>query len=139
MLYPRTRWLKCQDIPRAEAARRWLATAVRPKLREVTATSLRCGAKKRHGVDRTRLCRNDAQAALALWASIEALAAGTTFVTVTVVTMVGGTLAGAPAGGVGAGGGADQWARRLRCTTAALGVPSVTSTLTCWRIRPAGG
>jgi uncharacterized membrane protein YbhN (UPF0104 family) len=43
-------------------------------------------------------------AALALWASVEAFGGGTTFITVTVVTMVGGTLASAAPtpGGVGA-------------------------------------
>ena len=34
-------------------------------------------------------------AALALWASVEAFGGGTTFITVTIVTMIGGTLASA--------------------------------------------
>ncbi len=43
-------------------------------------------------------------AALALWASVEAFGGGTTFITVTIVTMIGGTLASAAPtpGGVGA-------------------------------------
>jgi uncharacterized protein (TIRG00374 family) len=85
--------------------RHWLDTAVRPKINEV-------------GVDLVELVREPKRFAIivlgcavttlgmafTLWCSIEAFGGGTTFVTVTVVTMVGGTLASAAPtpGGVGA-------------------------------------
>lgn len=73
---------------------------------------------------------------MALWASIEAFGGGTTFVTVTVVTMVGGTLAStAPTpGGVGAVEAALIGGLAAFGVPAALGVPSVLlyRLLTCW-------
>lgn len=85
--------------------RQWLETAIRPKINEV-------------GTDLVELVREPQRfalivlgcagttlgAALTLWASVQAFGGETNFVTVTVVTMVGGTLASAAPtpGGVGA-------------------------------------
>ena len=75
-------------------------------------------------------------AALALWSSVEAFGGGTTFVTVTVVTMVGGTLASAAPtpGGVGAVEAALIGGLAAFGVPAAIGVPSVLlyRVLTCW-------
>ena len=75
-------------------------------------------------------------AALALWASIEAFGGDTTFVTVTVVTMVGGTLASAAPtpGGVGAVEAALIGGLAAFGVPAAIAVPSVLlyRVLTCW-------
>ena len=75
-------------------------------------------------------------AALALWASVEAFGGGTTFVTVTVVTMVGGTLASAAPtpGGVGAVEAALIGGLAAFGVPAAIAVPSVLlyRVLTCW-------
>ena len=74
--------------------------------------------------------------ALALWASVEAFGGGTTFVTVTVVTMIGGTLASAAPtpGGVGAVEAALIGGLAAFGVPAAVGVPSVLlyRVLTCW-------
>ena len=75
-------------------------------------------------------------AALALWASVEAFGGDTSFVTVTVVTMVGGTLASAAPtpGGVGAVEAALIGGLAAFGVPAAVGVPSVLlyRILTCW-------
>ena len=75
-------------------------------------------------------------AALALWASVEAFGGGTTFVTVTVVTMIGGTLASAAPtpGGVGAVEAALIGGLAAFGVPAAVAVPSVLlyRVLTCW-------
>ena len=83
------------------------------------------------------MCRNDSRhAALALWASVEAFGGGTTFVTVTIVTMIGGTLASAAPtpGGVGAVEAALIGGLAAFGVPAAVGVPSVLlyRVLTCW-------
>ena len=75
-------------------------------------------------------------AALALWASVEAFGGDTTFVTVTVVTMVGGTLASAAPtpGGVGAVEAALIGGLAAFGVPTAIAVPSVLlyRVLTCW-------
>ena len=75
-------------------------------------------------------------AALALWASVEAFGGNTSFVTVTVVTMVGGTLASAAPtpGGVGAVEAALIGGLAAFGVPAAVAVPSVLlyRVLTCW-------
>lgn len=73
--------------------RSWLATAVRPRLQEVAKDLVELVREPRRlslivmGCTGTTL-----GAALALWASVQAFGGGATFVTCTVVTMVGGTL-----------------------------------------------
>lgn len=117
--------------------RRWLATAVRPKLREVTNDLIALAREpKRLALIVLGCAGTTLGAALALWASIEAFGGGTTFVTVTVVTMVGGTLASAAPtpGGVGAVEAALIGGLAAFGVPAALGVPSVLlyRLLTCW-------
>lgn len=117
--------------------RRWLATEVRPKLTEVISDLVKLAREPRRlalillGSAGTTL-----GAALALWASIEAFGGGTTFVAVTVVTMVGGTLASAAPtpGGVGAVEAALIGGLAAFGVPAAVGVPSVLlyRVLTCW-------
>ena len=117
--------------------RGWLATAVRPKVNEVSSDLVNLAREPRRlaliilGAAGTTL-----GAALALWASIEAFGGGTTFVTVTVVTMVGGTLASAAPtpGGVGAVEAALIGGLAAFGVPAAVGVPSVLlyRMLTCW-------
>ncbi len=74
--------------------------------------------------------------AFALWASVEAFGGDTSFVTVTVVTMVGGTLASAAPtpGGVGAVEAALIGGLAAFGMAAAIAVPSVLlyRVLTCW-------
>src|SRR6185312_14872940 len=85
--------------------RKWLATGVRPKLNEVVTDLVKLAREPRRLALILLGCAGTTLgAALALWASIEAFGGGTTFVAVTVVTMVGGTLASAAPtpGGVGA-------------------------------------
>ena len=117
--------------------RRWLATELRPKLKEVTQDLVELAREPRRlalivmGAAGTTL-----GAALALWASVEAFGGDTTFVTVTVVTMVGGTLASAAPtpGGVGAVEAALIGGLAAFGVPAATGVPSVLlyRVLTCW-------
>ncbi len=75
-------------------------------------------------------------AALALWASVEAFGGGTTFVTVTIVTMIGGTLASAAPtpGGVGAVEAALIGGLTAFGLPVGIAVPSVLlyRVLTCW-------
>jgi hypothetical protein len=85
--------------------RNWLDTAVRPKINEVGGELIELVRDpKRFAIIVLGCAGTTLGAALALWASVEAFGGGTTFVTVTVVTMVGGTLAAAAPtpGGVGA-------------------------------------
>ena len=117
--------------------RTWLATSVRPKLAEVGHDLIRLAREPRRlaliliGCAGTTL-----GAALALWASIEAFGGDTTFVTVTIVTMVGGTLASAAPtpGGVGAVEAALIGGLAAFGLPAAVAVPSVLlyRILTCW-------
>ena len=76
--------------------RRWLATAVRPRLKEVIDDLLELAREpKRLALIVLGCAATTLGAALALWASIEAFGGDASFVTVTIVTMVGGTLASA--------------------------------------------
>ncbi len=117
--------------------RRWLGTAVRPRLKEVGGELLELVREpKRLGLVVLGCAATTLGAALALWASVEAFGGGTTFVTVTVVTMVGGTLASAAPtpGGVGAVEAALIGGLAAFGVPAAVGVPSVLlyRVLTCW-------
>ena len=71
-----------------------------------------------------------------MWTSVEAFGGGTTFVTVTVVTMIGGTLASAAPtpGGVGAVEAALIGGLAAFGLPATIAVPSVLMyrVLTCW-------
>jgi uncharacterized protein (TIRG00374 family) len=85
--------------------RHWLETAVRPKINEVGGDLVELVREpKRFAIIVLGCAGTTLGAALALWASVEAFGGDTSFVTVTVVTMVGGTLASAAPtpGGVGA-------------------------------------
>jgi glycosyltransferase 2 family protein len=117
--------------------RQWLSTAVRPKLKEVTSDLLELAREpKRLALIVLGSAGTTLGAALALWASVEAFGGGTTFITVTVVTMVGGTLASAAPtpGGVGAVEAALIGGLAAFGVPAAVGVPSVLlyRMLTCW-------
>jgi uncharacterized protein (TIRG00374 family) len=117
--------------------RRWLKTAVRPRLAEVLS-DLRGLTRepKRLALIILGCAATTLGMALALWASIEAFGGTTSFVTVTVVTMVGGTLASAAPtpGGVGAVEAALIGGLAAFGVTAAIAVPSVLlyRVLTCW-------
>lgn len=117
--------------------RRWLATDVRPRLKEVAADLVELAREpKRLGLIVLGCAGTTLGAALALWASVEAFGGGATFVTCTVVTMVGGTLASAAPtpGGVGAVEAALIGGLAAFGIPAATGVPSVLlyRVLTCW-------
>ncbi|MGE2719305.1 flippase-like domain-containing protein [Mycolicibacterium celeriflavum] len=85
--------------------RRWLATSVRPRLQEVIGHLIALAREpKRLAVIMAGCAATTLGNAFALWAAIEAFGGDTSFITVTVVTMVGGTLASAAPtpGGIGA-------------------------------------
>lgn len=118
-------------------ARRWLATAVRPRLSEVAHDLVELAREpKRLGLIVLGCGATTLGAALALWAAIEAFGGDTSFVTVTVVTMIGGTLASAAPtpGGVGAVEAALIGGLAAFGVPAAIAVPSVLlyRVLTCW-------
>jgi len=117
--------------------RRWLATAVRPRLKEVLKDLAELAREpKRLGIIVLGCAATTLGMALALWASIEAFGGHTSFVTVTVVTMVGGTLASAAPtpGGVGAVEAALIGGLAAFGVPTAIAVPSVLlyRVLTCW-------
>lgn len=117
--------------------RRWLATDLRPKLEEVTGDLIQLAREPKRLVPIVAGCAGTTLgAALALWSSVEAFGGGATFVTCTVVTMVGGTLASAAPtpGGVGAVEAALIGGLAAFGVPAATGVPSVLlyRVLTCW-------
>ena len=117
--------------------RHWLATAVRPKLKEVLSDLAGLGRDpKRLSLIVLGCATTTLGMALALWASMHAFGSATSFVTVTVVTMVGGTLASAAPtpGGVGAVEAALIGGLAAFGVPAAVGVPSVLlyRILTCW-------
>jgi uncharacterized protein (TIRG00374 family) len=117
--------------------RRWLATDVRPRLKEVIGDLVEVAREpKRLALIVLGCAGTTLGAALALWASVEAFGGGATFVTCTVVTMVGGTLASAAPtpGGVGAVEAALIGGLAAFGVPAAVGVPSVLlyRVLTCW-------
>ncbi|QLY34029.1 flippase-like domain-containing protein [Nocardia huaxiensis] len=117
--------------------RKWLLNEVRPQLADVL------GQLKDLGRSPGRLamivggCATTTLGmALALWASIEAFGGSTTFVTVTIVTMIGGTLASAAPtpGGVGAVEAALIGGLAAFGVAASIAVPAVLlyRVLTCW-------
>jgi uncharacterized protein (TIRG00374 family) len=117
--------------------RSWLDTAIRPKLVEVGSELVELVRDpKRFALIVLGCAGTTLGAALALWASVEAFGGGTTFVTVTVVTMVGGTLASAAPtpGGVGAVEAALIGGLAAFGVPTAVAVPSVLlyRVLTCW-------
>ena len=118
-------------------ARRWLGTAVRPRLQEVGHELLDLMREpKRLAIIVAGCAATTLGQALVLWASISAFGGNTTFVTVTIVTMVGGTLASAAPtpGGVGAVEAALIGGLAAFGVPAAVGVPAVLlyRVLTCW-------
>ena len=117
--------------------RRWLATAVRPRLQEVVGHLLELGREpKRLAIIVGGCAATTLGNAFALWAAIEAFDGNTSFITVTVVTMVGGTLASAAPtpGGVGAVEAALIGGLAAFGMAAAVAVPSVLlyRVLTTW-------
>ncbi|MDR3662160.1 MAG: lysylphosphatidylglycerol synthase transmembrane domain-containing protein [Mycobacterium sp.] len=121
-------------VPRA---RHWLGTAVRPRLSEVWADLISLAREPRRlAVIILGCAATTLGAALALWASIEAFGGTTSFVTVCVVTMIGGTLASAAPtpGGVGAVEAALIGGLAAFGLPAGIAVPSVLlyRVLTCW-------
>jgi uncharacterized membrane protein YbhN (UPF0104 family) len=117
--------------------RRWLATDVRPKLKEVTTDLVALAREpKRLGLILLGCAGTTLGSAIALWASVHAFGGDVTFVAVTVVTMVGGTLASAAPtpGGVGAVEAALIGGLAAFGVPAAVAVPSVLlyRVLTCW-------
>lgn len=117
--------------------RRWMATAVRPRLKEVLSDLVVLGQQPwRLALIVLGCATTTLGAALALWASIEAFGGDTSFVTVTIVTMVAGTLASAAPtpGGVGAVEAALIGGLAAFGVPAAIAVPSVLlyRILTCW-------
>lgn len=117
--------------------RHWLETAIRPKINEVGGDLVELVREpKRFAIIVLGCAGTTLGAALALWASVEAFGGGTTFVTVTVVTMVGGTLASAAPtpGGVGAVEAALIGGLAAFGVPTAIAVPSVLlyRVLTVW-------
>lgn len=117
--------------------RRWLATAVRPRLKEVLDDLLLLAREpKRLALIILGCATTTLGSALALWASIEAFGGDVSIITVTIVTMVGGTLASAAPtpGGVGAVEAALIGGLAAFGVPAAIAVPSVLlyRILTCW-------
>ncbi|PSR62879.1 MULTISPECIES: lysylphosphatidylglycerol synthase transmembrane domain-containing protein [Nocardia] len=117
--------------------RRWLRNEVRPQLAEVVAELHTLSREPKRLLMIVGGCATTTLgAAGALWAAIEAFGGATTFVTVTVVTMIGGTLASAAPtpGGVGAVEAALIGGLAAFGVPAAIGVPAVLlyRVLTCW-------
>lgn len=117
--------------------RRWLATAVRPRLEEVVGHLIALAREPRRlAVIMAGCAATTLGNAFALWAAIEAFGGDTSFVTVTVVTMVGGTLASAAPtpGGIGAVEAALIGGLAAFGMAASVAVPSVLlyRVLTTW-------
>lgn len=117
--------------------RRWLGISVRPRLIEVGHDLADLAREpKRLALIVLGCASTTLGAALALWVSVEAFGGDVSFVTVTVVTMVGGTLASAAPtpGGVGAVEAALIGGLAAFGVPAAVAVPSVLlyRILTCW-------
>lgn len=117
--------------------RRWLGTELRPRVKELGGELAELAREpKRLAIIVAGCAATTLGAALALWASVGAFGGGTTFVTVTVVTMIGGTLASAAPtpGGVGAVEAALIGGLTAFGVPAAVAVPSVLlyRVLTCW-------
>src|SRR3954452_17685572 len=117
--------------------RRWLATDVRPRLNEVLTDLAQLAREpKRLAIIVLGSATTTLGMALTLWASIVAFGGDTSFVTITVVTMIGGTLASAAPtpGGVGAVEAALIGGLAAFGVPTAIAVPSVLlyRVLTCW-------
>ncbi|MDT7755105.1 MAG: glycosyltransferase 2 family protein [Mycobacterium sp.] len=117
--------------------RKWLATELRPRLKEVVDDLKELARQpKRLALIVLGCASTTLGAAIGLWAAIEAFGGTTSFVTVTVVTMIGGTLASAAPtpGGVGAVEAALIGGLAAFGVPAAIAVPSVLlyRIITCW-------
>ena len=117
--------------------RKWLATELRPRLEEVVEDLKELARQpKRLALIVLGCASTTLGAALGLWAAIEAFGGTTSFVTVTVVTMIGGTLASAAPtpGGVGAVEAALIGGLAAFGVPSAIAVPSVLlyRIITCW-------
>ncbi|MBJ8347539.1 lysylphosphatidylglycerol synthase transmembrane domain-containing protein [Antrihabitans sp. YC2-6] len=117
--------------------RRWLNNAIRPQVTEVFGElGELIRDPKRFSLIFLGCIATTLGAALALWASIESFGGGASFITVTVVTMIGGTLASAAPtpGGVGAVEAALIGGLAAFGLPASIAVPSVLMyrVLTCW-------
>jgi uncharacterized protein (TIRG00374 family) len=117
--------------------RHFLSTSVTPRLKEVIADIIEVAREpKRMALIVLGCTGTTLGAALSLWTSVEAFGGHASFVTVTVVTMVGGTLASAAPtpGGVGAVEAALIGGLAAFGVPAAVSVPSVLlyRVLTCW-------
>ncbi|MGX1804927.1 lysylphosphatidylglycerol synthase transmembrane domain-containing protein [Nocardia sp. NPDC055321] len=117
--------------------RRWLLNEVRPQIADVVVQLKDLGRRPGRLAMIVGGCATTTLGmALALWASIEAFGGSTTFVTVTIVTMIGGTLASAAPtpGGVGAVEAALIGGLAAFGLPATIAVPAVLlyRVLTCW-------
>jgi uncharacterized protein (TIRG00374 family) len=117
--------------------RKYLTTTVVPRVKEVLSDLRELGSEPRRLVIIVLGCAaTTLGGALALWACIEAFGGNASFVTVTVVTMIGGTLASAAPtpGGVGAVEAALIGGLAAFGVPAGIAVPSVLlyRVLTCW-------
>ncbi|GAB4589876.1 lysylphosphatidylglycerol synthase transmembrane domain-containing protein [Nocardia sp. IFM 10818] len=117
--------------------RRWIRTEVRPQLAEVVEQLRDLATRPARLAMIVGGCATTTLGmALALWASIEAFGGSTGFVTVTIVTMIGGTLASAAPtpGGVGAVEAALIGGLAAFGVPATIAVPAVLlyRVLTCW-------
>ncbi|MGW0040759.1 lysylphosphatidylglycerol synthase domain-containing protein [Rhodococcus sp. NPDC003348] len=117
--------------------RRWLRDDFRPQIADLTAELVDLARDPGRFLIIVGGCAaTTLGAALALWASVEAFGGSVAFVTVTIVTMIGGTLASAAPtpGGVGAVEAALIGGLAAFGVPAAIAVPSVLlyRVLTCW-------
>jgi glycosyltransferase 2 family protein len=117
--------------------RRWLDTAVRPRLTEVIVDLAKLAREPKRLATIVLGCSTTTLgSALALWASVEAFGGGATVVAVTIVTMVGETLASAAPtpGGIGAVEAALIGGLATFGVPAATAVPAVLlyRVITCW-------
>lgn len=117
--------------------RRWLNNSLRPQIAEVLG-DLGAMARdpRRSSVIVLGCAALTLGQALALWSSVQAFGGGATFLTVTIVTMIGGTLASAAPtpGGVGAVEAALIGGLAAFGLPAEVAVPAVLlyRVLTCW-------
>ncbi len=117
--------------------RRWLRDDLRPQIADVTAELVDLARDPGRFLIIVGGCAGTTLgAALALWASVEAFGGSVEFVTVTIVTMIGGTLASAAPtpGGVGAVEAALIGGLAAFGVPASVAVPAVLlyRVLTCW-------
>ena len=117
--------------------RAWLTSTVGPRVAEVLRDLRELASEPRRLAIIVLGCATTTLGgALALWASISAFGGDASFITVTVVTMIGGTLASAAPtpGGVGAVEAALIGGLAAFGVPAGIAVPSVLlyRVLTCW-------